>query len=233
MVGRQGSDQPCDGRGTDERWASAGRQTAAWHAETGLSVDEYLLRYDEKRRLLEGVALPRGYPQTVAATFDLLARREVGARRSSVFLTPVRAAIQADAHRAAVSISQQLTGSGISIQAFSLRSKLNDVDAWARAGTHRAVEVHPEVSFARLAGGHLADSKATWAGVEHRRQLLVGEGIAIPADLDEAGRKARVDDILDAAVVAWSARRVARNAAISLPDPPETFSDGLPCAIWV
>ncbi|MFI5068890.1 MAG: DUF429 domain-containing protein [Streptosporangiales bacterium] len=38
--------------------------------------------------------------------------------------------------------------------------------------------------------------------------------------------------MLDAAVVAWTARRVAAGAARSLPHPPERFSDGIPCAIW-
>ena len=42
-----------------------------------------------------------------------------------------------------------------------------------------------------------------------------------------------VDDVLDAAVVARTAQRVASGEARPLPDPPETFSDGIPCAIWV
>jgi predicted RNase H-like nuclease len=44
---------------------------------------------------------------------------------------------------------------------------------------------------------------------------------------------AAVDDVLDAAVVAWSGRRVLSGQADSLPDPPEVFSDGWPSAIWV
>jgi predicted RNase H-like nuclease len=41
-----------------------------------------------------------------------------------------------------------------------------------------------------------------------------------------------VDDVLDAAIAAWTARRVARNEAQAMPDPPEVFSDGIPSAIW-
>jgi predicted RNase H-like nuclease len=41
-----------------------------------------------------------------------------------------------------------------------------------------------------------------------------------------------VDDVLDAAAVAWTAVRVARGVARHLPDPPERFSDGIDCAIW-
>ena len=75
-------------------------------------------------------------------------------------------------------------------------------------------------------------SKSTWAGAARRRQLLAGAGIVLDDDLGLAGEKAGADDILDAAVAAWTALRVARGQAQPIPDPPEVFSDGLPCAIW-
>jgi predicted RNase H-like nuclease len=37
---------------------------------------------------------------------------------------------------------------------------------------------------------------------------------------------------LDAEAAAWTARRLANGQAWQMPDPPETFSDGLACAIW-
>jgi predicted RNase H-like nuclease len=75
--------------------------------------------------------------------------------------------------------------------------------------------------------------KRTREGARLRRELLAAAGVALPVDLGVARARAAVDDVLDAAVVAWTARRVAAGAAISLPDPPEVFSDGLPAAIWV
>jgi len=48
----------------------------------------------------------------------------------------------------------------------------------------------------------------------------------------EAGDKAAVDDVLDAAVAAWSARRYAEGTATALPAPPEVFDDGPAAAIW-
>jgi len=65
-----------------------------------------------------------------------------------------------------------------------------------------------------------------------RAALLAAAGITLTADLGPAGRVAGVDDVLDAAAAAWTARRVAAGHAVSLPSPPETYSDGLPCAIW-
>jgi predicted RNase H-like nuclease len=94
------------------------------------------------------------------------------------------------------------------------------------------MEVHPEASFAELAGAPLGASKSTWAGIALRRQLLAAAGISLPENLGPAGQKATVDDVLDAAAAAWTAMRVARNQARRFPDPPEIFSDGLASAIW-
>lgn len=93
-------------------------------------------------------------------------------------------------------------------------------------------EVHPEVSFQELAGGPLRFAKKTWAGAELRKELLRSTGIELPAGLGPAGEVAAVDDVLDAAAAAWSARRCAAGLARSLPDSPERFSDGLSAAIW-
>lgn len=87
-------------------------------------------------------------------------------------------------------------------------------------------------SFACLAGAPLTVRKSTWAGVIRRRQLLAQAGIVLDDELGLAGEKAGVDDILDAAVAAWTALRVTRGQARSIPDPPDLFGDGLPCSVW-
>lgn len=178
------------------------------------------------------IDMPIGLPDAGSRQADELARAAVGRRWPSVFKTPVREALQASDHASAVAINHRLAGAGVSAQAFALRTKLLQVDAWVRPTDLRVVEVHPEVSFAALAGVPLPDPKTTWAGATHRRRLLAGVGIEIPDDLGRAGSGAAVDDVLDAAAAAWSARRVARGQAHSMPDQPEVFSDGLPAAIW-
>ncbi|MEU9833499.1 DUF429 domain-containing protein [Streptosporangium sp. NPDC048047] len=178
------------------------------------------------------VDMPIGLPDRGRRRADVLTRLEVGPRRNSVFMTPSRPALEAGDHVSAVAINNRLAGEGVSRQAFALREKLLQVDEWVRRLRRRVVEVHPELCFARLAGSPLPHAKSTWAGVEHRRALLASAGIAIPGDIGMAGETAGVDDVLDAAVAAWTARRVAAGTARPLPDPPEVFGDGLPCAIW-
>jgi predicted RNase H-like nuclease len=179
-----------------------------------------------------GVDMPIGLPDHGPRQADLLARAYVGARRASVFMTPVRAAVEADTHAEAVRVNRSLAGAGVSAQAFALRTRIREVDRWVRRASFRVVEVHPEVCFARMANRRPLPRKTTWAGAEARRRLLADAGIVLTGDLGPAGAAAKVDDVLDAAAAAWTARRVLEGEAESLPDVPEVFSDGLPSAIW-
>ncbi len=178
------------------------------------------------------IDIPIGLPDTGRRRADLLARKAAGPRWASVFITPVRAALEAGDHLSASAINRRLTGEGISRQAFALQTKILQVDRWVRQTRRRVVEVHPEVGFAQLAGEPLHLSKSTWAGAARRHQLLAGAGIVLACDLGIAGEKAGIDDVLDAAVAAWTALRVVGDQARPIPDPPETFSDELACAIW-
>jgi predicted RNase H-like nuclease len=178
------------------------------------------------------IDIPIGLPDTGRRQADVLARQAAGPRWASVFITPVRAALEAGDYLAAAEANRRLANEGVSRQAFALKPKLMQVDQWVRRTPHRVVEIHPEVSFAMLAGGPLQVRKSSWSGAHRRTELLADAGIVLPGELGEAGLMAGVDDVLDAAVAAWSARRVARGRARVLPDPPERFSDGLACAIW-
>jgi len=180
-----------------------------------------------------GIDIPIGLPDTGRRAADVLAYQRVGARRSSVFMTPVRAALEASTYAAAVQVNRDRAGEGFSAQVYGLRSKILEVDGWVRHAQRRVVEVHPEASFAELAGGPLRDGKRTWAGAHHRRRLLADAGIDLADDVGQAGRLAAVDDVLDAAAAVWTAARAAAGAATPLPDPPVEYSDGWPAAIWV
>ena len=166
----------------------------------------FLERYPDA--LVVGVDVPIGLPRVgERRRADLAARRMVGARRSSVFFTPPRPALDAPTYRGARAIAPSTSAQG-----WALRSAILDVD-----GVHdaRVREVHPEVSFAVLAGRPLAFAKRTWNGHRERLSLLATAGIHIPELLD-AGLVA-ADDVLDAAVVAWTATRIARGEHLTLP----------------
>ena len=177
-----------------------------------------------------GVDIPIGYPSPPALqrAADGAARAMVRPLTSSVFPTPHPGVLTAPDWKTANALSRELTGKGLSMQSFDLMPKILEVKP-ITTRNERVYEVHPEVSFRALAG-HPLTSKKQWNGHAERRALLVAAGIVIPDALGDAGTAA-ADDILDAAVAAWSASRIAAGEAISLPSPPE-HDDGRRIAIW-
>jgi predicted RNase H-like nuclease len=155
-----------------------------------------------------GVDVPIGLPEPDGRRrADIEARRIVGPRRSSVFFTPSRAALEALTYGEA-----RVIAPSTSAQGWALRTAILDV---ARIEDERVREVHPEVSFATLAGEPLAFGKRTWNGQHERMRLLGRAGIELPHRLD-AGL-VPVDDVLDAGVAAWSATRIARGEHRTVP----------------
>lgn len=178
-----------------------------------------------------GVDIPIGLTDEGWRLADQEAARALGARRASIFRTPVRAALQAPDHASGVRISNEASEGGFSIQAWGLRTKVLEVDLLVRGGDDRIAEVHPELSFARMAGHPARHAKKTWAGQQERLALLARNGIDLARLIGGTG-SAAPDDVVDAAAVAWTALRLARGEAVSVPDPPQPVPYGLHAAIW-
>jgi predicted RNase H-like nuclease len=176
-----------------------------------------------------GVDMPVGLVDAGWRTADLRARGLVGGRHNTVFRIPPRAVWQAADLTEANQICREMTGSGVSAHTWSLRSKILQVDAFGG----RLFEVHPELVFASMAGRPLAHGKRTWNGQAARRALLARAGVVLPDDLGRAGT-VPVDDVLDAAVVAWCAHRIGLGDARQVPDPPAEHDrlTGRPIVIW-
>src|SRR5664280_789696 len=94
------------------------------------------------------------------------------------------------------------------------------------AAENRIWEVHPEASFADAHGRRIDWPKSDWNGLSLRRGILEGHSIVLPADLGPGGT-ADVADVLDAAIVAWTAVRIAEGRGQSLPPGSQRIG-----AIW-
>lgn len=179
-----------------------------------------------------GVDIPIGLPAAGVRAADVTARAALGARRSSVFMTPVREALTATTHAEATAVSRDLTGKGISRQAYALAPKILEAEAWAKTVDVPVWEVHPELSFTALLGRPAAASKKTWAGMHERLAALRADGIELGA-LPGVGHRGAVDDVIDAAAAAWSTARLAAGRGVPYPNPPEHDElTGRQVAIW-
>lgn len=176
------------------------------------------------------VDIPIGLPDRSRREADLQGRRLLGPRASTLFITPVRDAVEAADYQSALRINRELTGHGISVQAFGLRHRTLEIDRLRRLVPATWREVHPEIAFTQLNGDLVLEPKRSAAGSALRRSLLARAGFDVPEALRLRGCGS--DDLLDAAVVALTAARILAGQAQSVPSPPEFFGDGHPAAIW-
>jgi predicted RNase H-like nuclease len=199
-----------------------------------------------ERPAIVAVDIPIGLPErtgTGGRAAENAVRPLLGARQSSVFSVPSRAALAAsdygEACRIALATSQPPRK--VSKQLFMLAPKIREVDACLRgdaAAAARAFEVHPELAFWRLNGDRaLAEPKKVKGrcyepGLTLRRRLLIAAGL--PAVVVEGlpPKGAGADDLLDALACAVIARRIHMGVAQPFPTPPERDGFGLPMAIW-
>ncbi|MCW2525936.1 MAG: hypothetical protein JWM76_796 [Pseudonocardiales bacterium] len=151
-------------------------------------------------KALIGVDMPIGLPRAGYRDCDLAARTYLGPARSSIFLTPTR-----DKAALWYPTAPHPVGRNISRQMWNILPKVIEVDAMMTPQLQRRVaEVHPECSFRTLTGDRL-DSKKTGRGVGQRLDAVAG-WIELPA-LRDAPPRVPLDDLLDAAIVAWTAQR--------------------------
>jgi predicted RNase H-like nuclease len=192
------------------------------------------------------VDIPIGLPDRIGPNGrgpERAIRPLLGARQSSVFAVPPRAAIYAADFGAAcaAALAASEPPRKVSKQLFMIAPKIREVDDVLRADpAHcpRVCEVHPELAFWRLNGERALAEPKKVRGVGHepglalRRELLIAAGMPASTVAAAPPRGAGADDLLDALACAAIARRIHAKMAQPFPDPPGRDSFGLPVAIW-
>lgn len=196
--------------------ATLTRSTITW-ATAGVDGIAGLLRAGT----ITGIDMPIGLRDDGLRECDALARRALPGAASRVFTTPPRPVLAlglAVPNTEVQELSRRLTGSGVSRQALGLATRILALDAALAADPALAViEVHPELSFAALAGAVL-DRKKSAAGVGQRVAALLRWRDDAAAVLATAPPNVPVDDALDALAALWSAERWRDGRARTLPD---------------
>ncbi len=165
---------------------------------------------------------------------DVAARKLLGQPRgSSVFPAPCRAALGTKTYPEASSINRQKTMRGLSQQAWGIIPKIKQVDDAITTDSQRwTFEVHPEVCFRALNQRRpMKHNKKTKEGAAERLALLRRVFPQIETHLANRPRGAGADDLMDAAVAAWTALRWNRHEAECVCSP-EVDDVGLSVRIY-
>jgi predicted RNase H-like nuclease len=158
-------------------------------------------------------------------------------RSSSVFGVPARKVTRCGDYPEANRLSREMSGKGISKQAFYLFPKIRELDDWlvSKDRNGQWFECHPEVAFARLNGAAaLAEPKKTVIGSTLRKKLLWELGSVestIQRALDTYRRKdVLADDLIDALVCLLTAER-SSNERLQIPNDAPVDARGLTMVI--
>jgi predicted RNase H-like nuclease len=177
------------------------------------------------------VDMPIGLTDTGFRACDREARRILGPRRASVFPAPARSVLESLSYADACRHSRTASGRALSMQTWNLVPKIADVDARMTPALQAlVVEAHPEGAFAEVAGRPCRWPKRSPAGRAEREGLLA---LVFPDWKPPAGGLpgAAADDILDAAILLWTAARRSRGEAVWVGDD-DVDARGLRMRIW-
>ena len=183
---------------------SAGLAYAVFH-----SIDELVRAHESAELIL--LDIPIGLPSAAfpARPCDGLARRFLGRRASSVFSAPCRKAAHSGSIAEARATNLAELGVSLSAQAWGICDKIAEVDAFLQSrhhGSPRVREMHPEICFWSLNGGHpMRHAKKTKAGAAERLMLLDAidpraGGLCRQVLAETLRRDVQRDDILDALI---------------------------------
>jgi predicted RNase H-like nuclease len=195
-----------------------------------------------ERPIVVAVDMPIGLPAAArrgGRDCERLARELLQGRKSSVFSSPSRAALECyRSHGGHQEVSEANRRSGpnapgLTLQTFHILDKISDVDSALSPPVGKAiVEVHPEVCFYEANGCRpMVEGKKSRPGREERERLLAVLGFGPVMQLNRPSGVKR-DDVLDACIACWTAERVADGIAQVLPSAPPKDDRGLEMALW-
>ena len=207
-----------------------------WSVSVFKTIDDLWQTYKHAKLILIDIPIGLRDSGTEGRVCDIEAHHLLGARRSSVFRVPCRAAVYADAYQEASKVNYRNTGKKLSKQTWGIVPKIREVDEFLRReklARSRIREIHPEVCFWALNGGKsMMHRKKSPEGFSERMKVLrrvfsYTNSVVKCAQDTCKNSKVAEDDILDALVAAVTASR-EKQGLPTIPEKPEIDSKGLP-----
>ena len=165
---------------------------------------------------------------------DKLGRKYLGNRRSTLFSPPCLQALTESSYEQATRRNKEITGVSFSKQSWFLKDKILEVRNAISNGMSLS-EGHPECSFTAYNGRVFEERKKSLRGMFERLSCLMEIGFnptKLVRSMSDA-KGVKVDDLLDASILCWTAGRVAQNEYFSFPSKRSNSYAKLDCKIFV
>src|SRR2546426_1000448 len=205
---------------TRRRWIAAIELSDSSTKVELIESFDALLRRDELALIV--IDVPIGLLDAGSRRCDVIARKLVGRRRSSVYPAPIRNMLGAVNYEDACLRRYEVEKKKCSVQLFAILPTIREVDAQlVPQAQSRVREGHPELSFALLNGGlPMSYAKKRPQGRDERLSLLVRQFPDIHQQNGILALPAAGPDVVDAYVLLWTARRVRDGSGRIIPERP-------------
>ena len=202
-----------------------------WEVGIYESFDKVVSKYSNFENLL--IDIPIGISSNGNRACDVLTRKCLGRRGTSVFTVPCRRAIYSDSYEEACMVNQEVNNKKISKQTWNIVPKIRELEKFLVSNTYylnKIRESHPEICFWALSSRNpMQHSKKTEKGILERLKILSdilpkSMGIFKYSKYTFKRSELSKDDILDALVLAIAASNLTGNL-VSIPS--EVYKDEL------
>jgi len=200
-----------------------------WKIELIKNINDLKIEDNITKQII--IDIPIGLPNRdlKARECDIIARKLLGKRASSIFSAPIREILDAENYKTACSINKEFTGKKISLQTWNLIPKIKEIDNFLMKNKRYITvfnESHPELVFWFLNGKKdLINNKKSNDGILERLNILSKYDSRVFEIYNLALRKylrkdVKKDDIIDAIALALSAY-LSNNNLNGIPIKPE------------
>lgn len=166
---------------------------------------------------------------------DMLVKKELGRKGSSIFPVPCRQAVYADDKSRARELNISTLGKSLSEQSLGISKAIRQVDEFLKANPewkNRLLESHPELCFSKLNGNQpIMENKTTAEGHNKRLEVLKRHYPAADKVIEKflavGPNRKKTDDVVDALCLAVTGRLIVENGCRRFPEKPMMDSTGL------
>lgn len=183
------------------------------------------------------IDIPIGLPEAFTELRpDAILRNQLKGKASSVFNTPCRQAVYEETYEKSNETNVEVLEKGLSKQSFAIIPKIKEIDEFLQGNPdwkNRLIESHPEYCFAKLNNNlPIIENKQTTQGANIRLQVL-SDYYTESYEVIESFKKtypnlsSKVDDVIDALVLAVIGAIGLKNGFVTLPENPQMDQKGI------
>ncbi|WP_165904944.1 DUF429 domain-containing protein [Dehalobacter sp. 14DCB1] len=213
--------------GCKGKWVAVCITENSFEVEKFNTINDICKRYSNADSLI--IDIPIGLPERRSdARPDLLAKKELGKKGSSIFEVPCRQAVYAQGKDEAIECNVSVLGKKLNPFSLGITKAIKQVDEFLQNNPHwknRLVESHPEFCFSKLNENRpVLEDKTTNEGQQKRLEILrryyPDANQVIEKFLADVPYRKKIDDVIDALCLAVTGKIILENGLKTIPEKP-------------